>query len=125
MGLSKAERFQEFLNRLEKSTPAISHDEAFQLLSDTLNQVEDELTNIPFQPEHWQTDGRMYPPEEENARQVEGRSDVIRYRHKAHNTFIRDNGAIEIQDVDGKVLLEKCGLDGRAVDLQLTESEGD
>ena len=118
MRLSKAERFHEFLSRLEKSKPASSHDEAFKLLSDTLNQVEDEFTNIPFQPEHWQTDGRMYPPEDDNAREVEGRSDVIRYRHKAHNTFIRDNGAIEIQDVDGEVLFEKCGSDGRGVDVQ-------
>ncbi len=117
MRLSKPERFQEFLDRLRKSSPASSHDEAFSLLSDTLNQVEDEFTNIPFQPEHWQTDGRMYPPEEDNARDVEGRSDVIRYRHKAHNTFIRDNGAIKIQDVDGKVLFEKLGSDGRGVEL--------
>jgi hypothetical protein len=86
-------------------------------LSDTLNQVEDECTDVPFQPERWQTDGRMYPPEDDNARAVDGRSDVIRYRHRAHNTFIRDNGAIEIQDIDGKVLFEKRGLDGRSVDL--------
>jgi hypothetical protein len=125
MGLSKSERFREFLNRLQKSTPANSHDEAFRLLSDTLNQVEDELTDIPFQPEQWQTDGRMYPPEEDNARELEGRSDVIRYRHKAHNTFIRDNGAIEIRDVSGELLFEKSGSDGRSVDLQLPKSDGD
>ncbi len=125
MGLSKAERFQEFLNRLEKSTPASSHNDAFKLLSDTLNQVEDEFTNIPFQPEHWQTDGRMYPPEDDNAREVEGKSDLLRYRHKAHNTFIRNNGAIEIQDVDGKVLFEKCGSDGRGVDLSINKEQGD
>ena len=117
MGLSKTERFQKFLNRLQKSTPASSHDEAFLLLRDTLNQVEDEFTNISFQPEHWQTDGRMYPPEEDNAREVDGRSDIIRYRHKGHNTFIRCNGAIEIRDVDGEVLFQKCGADGRRVDL--------
>jgi hypothetical protein len=52
-----------------------------------------------------------------DAEDVEGRSDVIRYRHKAHNTFIRDNGAIKIQDVDGKVLFEKLGSDGRGVEL--------
>lgn len=117
MRLSKSERFAEFLRRLEQAPPARSHDEAFKLLRDTLNQVEDELTDIPFQPDLWQTDGRMYPPEEDNAREVEGREDVIRYRHKAHNTFIRDNGAIEIRDVSGTVLFAKPGSDGRAVDL--------
>jgi hypothetical protein len=65
-----------------------------------------------------QTDGRMYPPEEDNAREVEERGDVIRYRHKAHNTFLRDNGAMEIQDVDGKVFFEKLGSDGRGVELK-------
>ncbi|MFM7843042.1 MAG: hypothetical protein ACKPEY_02270 [Planctomycetota bacterium] len=94
-------------------------------MSDTLNQVEDEFTNIPFQPERWQTDGRMYPSEVDNAREVEGRGDLIRYRPKAHNTFIRDNGAIEIQDVDGKVLFEKCGSDGRRVDLSINKEQGD
>lgn len=117
MGLSKAERFQEFLDRLRKASPATSHDEAFKLLSGTLNQVENEFTNIPFQPEHWQTDGRMYLPDEDNAREVEARSDVVRYRHKAHNTFIRGNGAMEIQDIKGNVLFEKLGSDGRGVEL--------
>lgn len=125
MSLSKSERFREFLSRLQESPPASSHDEAFTLLSDTLNQVEDEFTDIPFQPDQWQTDGRMYPPEEDNAREVERRADVIRYRHKAHNTFIRDNGAIEIRDVNGELLFEKPGSDGRSVDLQLPESDGD
>lgn len=125
MGLNKAERFREFLSRLQKSPLAGSHDEAFKLLSDTLNQVEDELTDIPFQPEQWQIDGRMYPPEEDNAREVEGRGDVIRYRHKAHNTFIRDNGAIEIRGVNEELLFQKPGSDGRSVEIQLPLSAGD
>ena len=125
MGLSKSERFREFLNRLQKSTPASSHDEAFKLLIDTLNQVEDEFTDIPFQPEQWQTDGRMYPPDADSAREVDGRSDIIRYRHKAHNTFIRDNGAIEIRDVNGELLFEKSGSDGRSIELQKPKSDAD
>lgn len=118
MGLSKSERLREFLNRLGKSPPASTHDEALQLLSDTLNQVEDEFTEIPFQPDQWQFDGRMYPPEEDNAREVAGRGDIIRYRHRTHNTFIRDNGAIEIRNTSGELLFEKSGSDGRGVDLQ-------
>jgi hypothetical protein len=117
MEMSKPKRFQEFLRRLKESSPAGSHAEALKLLGDTLNQVENEFTKIAFQPEHWQTDGRMYPPGEDNAREVPGRRDVIRYRNKAHNTFIRENGAVEIRGIDGLVLFDKPGSDGRGVDL--------
>jgi len=117
MDVSKPDRFREFLRRLKQAPCVGSHDEAFDLLCRTLNKVEDELTDIPFQPDNWETDGRMYPPKDDNARDVSGRIDVIRYRHKAHSTFIRDNGAIEIQTVEGAVLFEKPGSDGRGVGL--------
>ncbi|EAQ77619.1 hypothetical protein [Blastopirellula marina] len=117
MEISKEDRFQEFLRRLADSSSASSHDEAFALLSNTLNKVEDELTDILSQPDRWQSDGRMYPPREDNARDVDGRCDVIRYRHKGHNTFVRENGAIEIQDLAGSLLFKKLGSDGRGVEL--------
>ena len=125
MGWSKYDRFQEFLKRLEHASCASSHDAAFGLLCDTLNQVEDDLSDIPYGPENWQTDGRMYPPEEDSARAVEGRSDLIRYRHKGHNTFTRENGAIEIQDLAGAVLFAKAGADRRGVELHVQETKGD
>ena len=67
----------------------------------------------------------MYPPEDDSARVVEGRSDLVRYRHRGHNTFIRENGAIEIRDLAGAVLFAKAGADGRGVELQVQETEGD
>jgi hypothetical protein len=118
MQLTKEERFREFLTRLINAPRASSHDEALALLSQTLNDVEDEFSEIPCRPEEWQTDGRMYPPRKDNARDVPGREDVIRYRHRSHNTFIRDNGAIEIRDLHGLTLLEKPGADGRGVELE-------
>lgn len=115
---SKRERFAEFLARLSIAPPARTAHEAYCLLGDTLNQVEDELTDIPFVPENWQTDGRMYPPQADAARDVPGRDDLVRYRSKAHSTYIRDNGAIEIHDASGQVLFSKLGADGRGVELQ-------
>jgi len=120
----KHERFQEFLTRLEQSPNASSRDEALTLLSETLNAVEDELADIPYQQDCWQTDGRMYPPQEDNARGLEERSDVTRYRSKQHNTYIRDNGAIEIQDINGATLFEKPGVDGRGVELETLDRDG-
>jgi len=112
---TKTERFEEFLRRLSIAAPASSFDEAFQQLSDILNAVEDEMTSIPFDPANWQNDGRMYPPQRDGLRTVPGRSDVRRFRSKAHYTLIGDNGAIEIRDLSGQPIFAKPGADGRTV----------
>lgn len=122
---SKQERFEQFLRRVAESPSASSHDEALRILSEALNAVEDEMTDIPYQPDRWQTDGRMYPPQEDHARRLEERGDVTRYRSRGHNTYIRDNGAIEIQDIHGATLFEKAGADGRGVELHKSERESE
>lgn len=115
---SKEDRFAEFLRRLSAAPPAGTAQEALRLLGDTLNEVEDELTDIPYAPENWQTDGRMYPPREDSAREVRGRDDLIRYRNRGHNSYIRDNGAIEVRDIRGTVVFSKAGADGEGVELE-------
>jgi hypothetical protein len=112
----KEVRFQVFLKRLSAAQAASSADEALALLGRILCEVEDELTDIPNQPENQQTDGRMYPPQEDRAREVPGRSDLTRYRSRGHNTFIRSNGAIEIRELAGRVVLSKAGADGMSVE---------
>ena len=87
------------------------------LLSSVLNEVEDELSDIPNSPHNWQSDGRMYPPQMDSARDVPGRSDLIRFRSRGHNTFVRENGAIEILDLQNSALFSKFGADGRGVEL--------
>ena len=118
MSFSKRERFQEFLSRLEAAENADSSVSALELIAETLTTVEDEKTDIPNCPENWQTDGRMYPPQDDHAREVEGRLDLIRYRSRGHNTFVRDNGAIEIRDLKGQILLSKAGKDGKGVEYE-------
>lgn len=114
--LPMAGRLEEFFRRLQRAAPFGSFDEAYQTLAALLNQVEDELSGAPNDPESWQTDGRMYPPQEDNWFGVAGFPGVIRMRTKAHNVFIARNGAIEIQAVRSKVVIFSIpGADGKEV----------
>jgi hypothetical protein len=112
VNLAKEVRFKEFLKRLAASPVQSSREEALELLARTLNAVEDEMTDIPNRPEHWQTDDRMYPPQVDNLKKIRNRPDVVRFRSRGHNTFIRDNGAIEIQELRGRMIFQKNGSDG-------------
>ncbi len=114
----KEERLAKVWEKLAAVQASHSQHEAFQLLSATFREVEDELTDIPYAPENWQTDGRMYPPQEDSARDVPERDDLVRYRSRGHNTYIRKNGAIEICDLAGVVVFSKPGVDGFGVELE-------
>ncbi len=113
--VSKSERFQAFLLRLGARELARSEDDALRQIEEELNAIEDEMTDIPFDPDAFTTDGRMYPPLEDAARPVPGRPEVIRYRSRKHNTFIAGNGAIEIRDLNEVVAFTKPGADGSGV----------
>jgi len=103
---------------MQLAPPAGSADEALELLSTTLNAVEDEFTGIPYRPDEWQNDGRMYPPQPDSARDVDGRPDLTRYRSLGHNTLIGANGAILIQSIREKAAeLDKSGADGCTIEL--------
>ena len=102
-----------FLQRLEAAPPAKSADEAFDLLARTLNAVEDEFSGVPYRPEHWRTDGRMYPPHEESRVKCPERPSLRKYRSKGHYDFIGRNGSIRVETLDAEVLLDKPGQDGR------------
>ena len=73
------------------------------------------MTSTPYNPENWRTDGRMYPPLDDALRPVPEHPELKRFRAKRHNIFIRDNGAFEVQEVDGPVLVSRPGSDGRGV----------
>lgn len=111
--LSKKERLEIFRQRLNAAQAARSADEALLLLRNTLNEVEDEFSGVVYNPELWESDDRMYPPHEDNRRYQEG--PCRRYRSVKHHTFVGENGALRIVTLDGDVLVDKAGNDGRKV----------
>ncbi|HEV2331061.1 MAG TPA: hypothetical protein VGY56_19945 [Verrucomicrobiae bacterium] len=110
---SKAKRLQEFLDRLEAAPPASSADEAFGLIVSTLNAVEDELSGVPFRPENWRNDGRLYPPQEDARVKYPEHPSLRKYRSKGHYNYIGLNGSIRIETLEAEILLDKPGRDGR------------
>lgn len=93
---SKAERLAIFIARLGARAAFAGHQEALQGITGILNEVEDEFSGVPCNPATWESDGRLYPPQEDNARPDPSRDGVTDYRSRGHHTFIGSNGAVEI-----------------------------
>lgn len=107
--LTKAERLAEILRRLKLAEPVGSAEDALLLMTRTIDAVEDELSGAPYNPESWIDDGRIYAPQPDSARPVDGRPDLTRYRSRKHNTFIGGDGSIEIWEIGGSCVLRKEG----------------
>src|SRR5436309_11777348 len=99
--VSKAKSLQRFLKRLESSSAAKSANEAFDLIRAILNAAEDEFSGVPYRPESWKTDGRMYPPQGDRRVKCPERPSLRKYRSKGHYCFIGVNGSIRIETLDG------------------------
>ncbi|MBP9091944.1 hypothetical protein KBI23_13040 [bacterium] len=109
-------RLQLFYARLQAAPNASTHDESYALLCDTLNSVEDEHSGVPYNPDNFQTDGRLYPPQPDRSYAVDGFPDVVRYRNFGHNTYIAKNGAIEVKVIaTNEVDFTKPGANGKGV----------
>lgn len=115
--MTKAQRLAEVISRLRQLPSARSGVEARRQLEDTLNAVEDEFSGVPSNPSNWRTDGRLYPPQDDNAADVPGYPHLTSFRSVAHETLISDNGAMLIREAKqtSNVLLERSGADGKGV----------
>ncbi|HEV8542596.1 MAG TPA: hypothetical protein VGR78_09405 [Verrucomicrobiae bacterium] len=82
-------------------------------MAESLTGVEDEFSGITSNPALWKSDGRMYPPQTDSRRTVPGRASLQRYRTVRRNTYFEENGAIRVETLEAKVLLDKAGLDGK------------
>ena len=111
--LSKQDRFQLFLSRLEAATPVGDGSEALALIGRVLNEVEDQFSGIPADPNRWESDGRMYPPQADNARTSPDSPEITVYRSRSHKTLIRSNGAFRIIEIRSReIIFEKAGTLG-------------
>ncbi|MFN6103647.1 MAG: hypothetical protein ACK5EA_04245 [Planctomycetaceae bacterium] len=116
---SKAVRLALFFQRLGEAGCSSTGAEAFRLLCSTLDQVEDELSGLPNEPERWLTLDRMFPPQTDRMSHVEG-CDVLRFDNLRHMTYNAANGAIEIRSKHRRngaleVHFSKAGADGRTL----------
>lgn len=114
--MDKKARTELFFVRLRAAPACGSVEDALEQVAQVLNRIEDEFTSIPFNPDTWDSDGRMYPPQEDRRRDVPGHPDIRRYRSVGHNIWVADNGAIRITLANGTtVCLDKPGLDSRTI----------
>lgn len=100
--------------------PATDFESAWEQITSTLNQVEDDLTGIPYDPSLPRTGERMYPPQLDSERPFPDSPRVRRFRSLKDNTFIGQNGSIEIRraapnPLDGALILSRPGADGRGM----------
>lgn len=73
------------------------------------------MSGVPYNIEAHETDGRMYPPQPDSMRDTDDPR-VKRYRTRAHNIFISEDGAIEIQHATSKdVIFSQPGSNGKGV----------
>jgi hypothetical protein len=114
--MDKQARLVLFYARLQDAAAAQTHDEAYALLCETLNGIEDEHSGVPNNPANWKTDGRLYPPQKDRMYAVPGFPEVLRYNSFKHDTYIAGNGAIEVKVIStGEVQFAKAGANGKGV----------
>src|SRR5262245_55097052 len=114
------ERLQIIYGRLAAAPAASTREEMWAQLNETIDAVEDEFSELAYAPTSWRVYRRIYGPQADSARDVAGWPKVIRYRHSQHNSFIGDNGSIEIQVAaapgrSGEVVFSKRGSDEKGV----------
>ncbi len=113
---TKAERLAIYLARLNAAFAFATRQEALDGIASILNAVEDEFSGVPRNSAAWESDGRLYPPDEDFAQPDASREGVTHYRSRGHSTFIGQNGAVEIvvriRGILGSPVYRRAGADG-------------
>lgn len=95
--LTVRERLDLFFERLEKAPPCTSAGEALLLVCRTLEEVEDEFSGIPKNPNPGlKFDGRMYPPRADYMKPQSDGGQIA--QTKGHEVRLGVDGSISIQE---------------------------
>jgi hypothetical protein len=114
MGMNRSHRFALFLAELEKAPAAHDQASARALLGDIMNRIEEAHSGVPYDPEKWMTDGRMYPPHDDFEQPCPLAGAVL-FHSLGHAILFASNGAIRIEGRrrpnKGRIALDKPGAD--------------
>jgi hypothetical protein len=114
--MDKYARLELFYERLQAAPAVSTRQEAYALLCSILDAVEDEFSGVPNNPPSWQSDGRLYPPQQDRVYAVPGFPEVLRYNSFKHDTYIANNGAVEVRIIATNVVqFSKPGANGKGV----------
>ena len=113
--MDRKQRLALFLAALNDALAAHDQASARELLADLLNRIEDAHSGVPNEPANWMTDGRMYPPQDDN-KKVTKVSGASLFHTKGHRVWFGDNGSIRLEvrrgPGKGHIELDKPGADG-------------
>jgi len=93
------------LARLSDAQPCRTKDEAYALLTEIITRVDDELSGAANAPHLWESDGRLYPPQEDMAKRSEKWVGAVEYRNVRHLTVFSENGAIKIFEMPQRICI--------------------
>jgi hypothetical protein len=117
LSAEKHVRLGEILQRLRKAAPFGKAFDARLALEEIINDVEDEMSGIPADPNAATAvvaDGRIYPPHD-RFQISSGNADIVTFRQKGHRTSFGKNGSILIVSAVGATVLDLPGVDQRTV----------
>lgn len=122
MKKTRAERLEIYLRYLKDAEPVGSSEDALELICRTLDEVEEEYTDDPNEPERWRELDRMFPPQSDRIALESPRPGITTVVTRGHEIYIGDNGSFEIRrrgktKDDSTPIIEmfKPGADGKGL----------
>ncbi|MEJ1109563.1 MULTISPECIES: hypothetical protein [unclassified Kribbella] len=124
--LSLQERLALVYERLDKLPPVSKPEEAFKQLATTLDEVEDEFSGVPRNPDPGlKFDGRMYPPREDFTERTEDgglqattRGNIVNISPNGTMSILSRKSGEEVYRKPGADLGEKNTLDANLRKIQ-------